>query len=262
MTAPVDVLAVGAHPDDVELACGGTLARLVRAGRRVAICHLTQGETGTRGDAATRRREAAAAAQVLGVHELRFLDCGDGGLRTGPAEEDALIDVVRELRPRLVLGHGAPDRHPDHERAGALTRDALFYARLGKRPAGRGLPPHRERTALWRFRIHDEGVPATLVVDVTDVMGQKREALRCYGSQLGGATETPRPAPTSAGDAPATWVSSHAFWAAVEARARRAGATIETTFGEAFVADRALALAPEALLGDPDPAPTDPGGPR
>ena len=98
--AALDVLAVGAHPDDVELGCGGTLALLAAAGRAVGIVHLTSGEAGSRGDASVRRREAAAAARELGAATLEVLDCGDGGLRTGRDEEDTLIEVVRRLRPR------------------------------------------------------------------------------------------------------------------------------------------------------------------
>jgi len=255
---PVFALAVGAHPDDVELACGGTLARLVDAGLRVGICHLTRGEAGTRGDAATRRQEAEAAARVLGVHELRFLDCGDAGLRTGAPEEDALIDVFRELRPRLVLAHGAPDRHPDHERAGRLARDALFYARLAKRAAGRGLPAHRG-AVLWRFQIHEAAPAPTVVVDVAATFERKLAALRCYRSQLAvdGATPGADPRATVAsggGSSPATWVSTPAFWAGVEARARRAGALVEARLGEAFVADAPLAVAPERLFPSEDPS--------
>lgn len=239
MTEPVFALAIGAHPDDVELGCGGTLARLAAAGRRVAICHLTRGEAGTRGDADTRRREAEAAARALGAHALRFLDCGDGGLRTGPAEEDALIDVIRTFRPRLVLAHGEPDRHPDHARAARLVRDALFYARLAKRPGGAGLPPHRG-AELWCFHVHDAPAP-TLVVDVEAVFERKLEALRCYASQFGEA---------GGGDAaaPSTWIATSAFWASVDARARRAGALVEGPRAEAFVAARPLTLAPERDL--------------
>ena len=147
--APLDVLAVGAHPDDVELGCGGTLALLASAGRAVGIVHLTSGEAGSRGTAEDRRREAAAAAGALGVATLEILDCGDAGLRTGRAEEDALIEVLRRLRPRLVLGPPATDRHPDHGRAHALLRDACFYAGLAKRSPERGAP-HRPAALCCR----------------------------------------------------------------------------------------------------------------
>ncbi|MCB1009754.1 MAG: PIG-L family deacetylase, partial [Acidobacteria bacterium] len=113
MAASVDVLAIGAHPDDVELGCGATLAKLAAAGRRVGILHLTRGEAGTRGTPEERRREAERAAEILGAVELSILDCGDGALRTGPAEEDALIAEIRRLRPELVFAPTPADRHPD-----------------------------------------------------------------------------------------------------------------------------------------------------
>jgi LmbE family N-acetylglucosaminyl deacetylase len=104
----VDVLAIGAHPDDVELGCGGTVTKLARAGHRVGILHLTCGEAGTRGTAGERRREAEAAAGILGATALEFLALGDGGLRTGPTEEDEVIAVLRRLRPELVLAPAPP----------------------------------------------------------------------------------------------------------------------------------------------------------
>ena len=122
----------------MELACGGTLAKLARAGRRVGILHLTRGEAGTRGTAEERRREAEAAAAALGAVELVFLDCGDGALRHGPAEEDALIAELRRLRPELVLGPPREDRHPDHGRAHRLVADACFYSGLARRGATAG----------------------------------------------------------------------------------------------------------------------------
>ncbi len=96
----VDVLAIGAHPDDIEICCGGTLALMARAGRRVGILHLTSGEAGTRGTTEERRREAAAAAEILGAHELEFLALGDGALRTGPEEEDQVIHILERDTPR------------------------------------------------------------------------------------------------------------------------------------------------------------------
>jgi bacillithiol biosynthesis deacetylase BshB1 len=132
----LDVLAVGAHPDDVELGCGGTLARLASEGRAVGILHLTRGERGTRGTPEGRRAEAEAAAAALGAAAMDFLDCGDGGLRTGPAEEDSLIVKLRLWRPDLVLAPSPHDRHPDHTRAHRLVEAACFYAGLRHRGEG------------------------------------------------------------------------------------------------------------------------------
>lgn len=246
----VDVLAVGAHPDDVELGCGGTLALLARAGRRVGILHLTLGEAGSRGSAGERRREAEAAAAVLGCCELAFLDCGDGGLRTGPAEEAALIAELRRLRPELVLGPTPADRHPDHGRAHRLLRDACFYSGLARRGDGE---PHRP-AALFSYMQHDPFDPA-FVVDVSAVWEVKQRALDAYPSQLhraGGDAAAGSPGGAAAG-AP-TKVSSPEFRLAVAGRAQHFGLMVGAAYGEPFWSSLPLAVRdPLALL---------PGGPR
>src|SRR5687768_4789267 len=129
----LDVLAIGSHPDDVELGCGGTLALLAKQGKKVAILHLTRGERGTRGTVEERQQEAEDAAQALGAVEVGFLDCGDGAFRTGEAEEDALIERLRAWRPDLILAPPPADRHPDHHRAHQLIQSASFYAGLKNR---------------------------------------------------------------------------------------------------------------------------------
>ncbi|MDI9630668.1 MAG: bacillithiol biosynthesis deacetylase BshB1 [Acidobacteriota bacterium] len=230
MSATVDVLAVGAHPDDVELGCGGTLARLARAGRRVGILHLTAGEMGTRGSAAERRAEAERAAAALGAVSLDFLDCGDGGLRTGPAEEEALIARLRALRPELVLGPTPADRHPDHGRAHRLLADACFYAGLARRGTGE---PHRP-AALFSYMQHDDFAPS-FVVDVTDGWAAKMAALDAYESQIhrDGA---------AARSEPLTKVASREFRRAVEGRARHFGMLVGAELGEPFWSRLPLAV--------------------
>ena len=126
----VDLLFFGAHPDDVELAAGGMVARAVRDGLRVGMIDLTRGEMGTRGTAATRQREARAAAKILGAKFREQLDFGDGNLRTGREEELELIELLRRTRPKLVFAPYPDDRHPDHTRTGSLVTEASFYAGL------------------------------------------------------------------------------------------------------------------------------------
>lgn len=253
--AAAEVLAIGAHPDDLELGCGGTLALLAAAGRRVAILHLTRGERGTRGTAESRLAEAEAAGRALGAVSVEFLDCGDGGLRTGEAEEDALIATLRRLRPELVLAPAETDRHPDHGRAHRLVRDACFYAGLARRGSGE---PHRP-AAVWSYMQHDIFEPS-LIVDVTAHWPAKLAALACYRSQLhasltaesGGAgvssaAESQPAAPPPA--APQTKISSREFAAAVEGRARHFGQVIGAEFGEPFRGRGPLAVAdPFALM--------------
>lgn len=217
----LDVLAVGPHPDDVELGCGATLALLAQRGLKVGVLHLTGGEAGTRGTVQERRQEAETAAKILGVVTMEILDLGDGGLRTGPAEEDQLINQLRRWQPEMILGPAASDRHPDHGRAHRLLEDACFYAGLARRGSGE---PHRPGV-VFSYMQHDPFEPR-FVVDVTPTWQTKLEALAAYRSQLH--------QPGEARDEPATKVASAEFRQAVEGRARHFGLQIGAAYGEPF----------------------------
>jgi N-acetylglucosamine malate deacetylase 1 len=239
----LDVLAIGAHPDDVELGCGGTVALLAREGRRVGILHLTRGERGTRGTAEERLAEAERAAAELGASDLAFLDCGDGGLRTGPAEEDALIEVLRAWRPEVVLGPPPSDRHPDHARGHRLVEAACFYAGLARR-GDLGREPHRP-AAFFSYMQHDSFTPS-FVIDVTEVWEAKIRALAAYRTQLYPLDRTPseeREEDDEQADEQATKVSTREFALAVEGRARHFGGLVGAEFGEPFWSRRPLAVA-------------------
>jgi bacillithiol biosynthesis deacetylase BshB1 len=250
MSSPLDVLAIGAHPDDVELGCGGTVAILAAAGRRVGILHLTCGEAGTRGTADQRRREAEAAADALGAAELLFLDCGDGSLRHGPDEEDALIGLLRRHRPEVVLAPTPSDRHPDHGRAHRLVEDACFYAGLAARAVAsdRGAPgePYRP-AAVHAYMQHDHFEPS-FIVDVTAGWDAKQRSLDAYESQIyqGGSQGGGEPGDSE----PETKVASADFRAAVEGRARHYGLLVGATFAEPFVSRLPLAVPRAELLVD------------
>lgn len=237
----LEVLAIGAHPDDVELGCGGTLAGLVAAGHQVGILHLTRGEAGTRGTPEQRESEARNAAEALGVAVVGFLDCGDGALRTGAAEEEALMLRLRQWRPEIVLGPTPRDRHPDHGRAHRLVADAVFYAGLAQRGQG---APHRP-AATFSYMQHDPFEPR-FVVDVSDHWPRKLQALAQYRSQLH--------QPGQAASGPATKVASPEFSAAMEGRARHFGLMIGAEFGEPFWSPLPLAVS--------DPLALAPGGLR
>jgi bacillithiol biosynthesis deacetylase BshB1 len=231
----LDVLAIGAHPDDVELGCGGTLARLASEGRSVGILHLTRGERGTRGTPEERQVEAEAAAAALGAAAMDFLDCGDGGLRTGPAEEDSLIARLREWRPDLVLAPTPHDRHPDHTRAHQLVEAACFYAGLRHRGEGDPFRP----AATFAYMQHDLFAPS-FIVDVTSSWEAKLASLRAYRSQLhqpetrdGRDDRDGRDKEERVGE-PMTKVASPEFRLAVEGRARHFGLLIGAAFGEPF----------------------------
>lgn len=222
----VDILAISPHPDDVELACGGTLARSAAAGARVGLLHLTRGEAGTRGTVEERRAEAECAGKALGAVSVAFLDCGDGALRTTAAEEDALIEVLRRERPEIVLAPAGADRHPDHGRAHALVEAACFYAGLAKRGEPSWGEPHRPG-AVFHYMLHDPFEPR-FIVDVTESWETKIAALGCYESQLY------QKEGSSASRGPETKVSSPEYWLAVEGRARHYGLLIGAEYGEPF----------------------------
>ena len=227
----LDVLAVGAHPDDLELGCGGTLALLAKQGKKVGILHLTRGERGTRGTVEERRREAEDAAKALGAVELGFLDCGDGAFRTGEAEEDALIERLRDWRPELILAPSASDRHPDHSRSWQLVQSASFYAGLRNRHSEGG-PPYRPG-AVFSYMQHDPFEPS-FIVDISSVWETKLEALRAYRSQLYQTGAEKKGAETK--------VASREFWLAVEGRARHFGLMINVELGEPFWSRLPLAV--------------------
>ena len=232
----LDVLAIGSHPDDVELGCGGTVALLAQSGSKVGILHLTRGEGGTRGTVEERRSEAERAADQLGAAELAFMDFGDGALRTGPDEEEALIEVLRSYRPDLILGPSPVDRHPDHGRAHRLVAAASYYAGLGSRGSS---SPHRP-AAVFSYMQHDPFEPS-FIVDVSSTWETKLAALDAYASQLH--------QPGGQRDEPPTKVASPEFRAAVVGRAQHYGLLIGAAYGEPFWSRLPLAVSdPWTLL--------------
>jgi bacillithiol biosynthesis deacetylase BshB1 len=223
-SSPVDVLAVSGHPDDVELTCGGTLARFTAAGRTVGILDLTRGEMGTRGTPEQREEEGRRAAEILGASFRHTLDFGDGGLRTGRAEELALIEEIRKARPRLLFAPFPEDRHPDHARAGRLAADAAFYA--GLRKLQTASPAHRPQQVIF-FSTMLEHRPQ-FVVDVTATHETKMRAILAFASQFHDPSST----------APQTMLSQETFLGFVEGRARNVGGSIGVAFAEGFISMR------------------------
>lgn len=178
----VDVLAIAAHRDDVELTCGGTLAKAARAGRRVGIVDLTAGETGTRGDAATRAAEAEQAAKVLGVHVRLNAGLPDAHLHNDEASRATLIELIRRTQPRVVILPFSVGRHPDHRVAAELGRDACYLAGLAKYPAPG--EPHRPYKILHALAYREDPLKPTFVVDISATFDTKMAAIRCYASQF------------------------------------------------------------------------------
>lgn len=228
--APVDVVAIGAHPDDVELHAGGTLLRLAALGYTTAIVDLTRGEAGSRGTVAARAAEAAAAATVLGLACRETLDLGDGRLADGAASRAAVVAVLRRLRPRLVLTHHADQPHPDHVAAAAIVTAAAYLAGLRQACADDGLAPHRP-AAVLHFGL-PRGLAPSFIVDVSRWDAPWLAAVRCHRSQFAD--------PADAG--PQTAVSQPEFLARIVARRRGDGAAIACSAGEAFFVRQCLAV--------------------
>ncbi len=187
MTDQVDLLAIAAHRDDVELTCGGTLAKAAQAGHRVGIIDLTQGEMGTRGDASRRAAEAERAAKTLGVAIRLNAELRDAHLANDDRSREILVELIRRTRPRVVILPFPVGRHPDHRIASELGRDACYLAGLAKYEPGRGGEAHRPYKLLYALAYREDPVKPTLVVDISDVFETKMQAIRCYASQFDGA---------------------------------------------------------------------------
>jgi bacillithiol biosynthesis deacetylase BshB1 len=178
----VDLLAIAAHRDDVELTCGGTLIKTARAGYRTGIVDLTAGEMGTRGDAATRAREAEAATQIMGVTERVNAGLPDARLQNSDDTRRAVVGLIRRLQPRVVILPFPVGRHPDHRIASELGRDACFLAGLAKYDAEGAA--HKPEKILYALAYREDPVKPTFVVDVSSEFETKMQAIRCYASQF------------------------------------------------------------------------------
>ncbi|MDQ4080011.1 MAG: bacillithiol biosynthesis deacetylase BshB1 [Gemmatimonadota bacterium] len=183
----VDILAIAAHRDDVELTCGGTLLAAAARGRRTAIVDLTAGEAGTRGSADLRAREAERAAEILGLSARENLGLPDAGLVNTPETRVKLAVVIRRFRPRVVIAPAGHGRHPDHRVAAELIRDASFVAGLAK--VEPSVPAHRPFKVIHTLTYREDVLKPTFIVDISDVFERKLEAIQCYASQFAGVKQ-------------------------------------------------------------------------
>ncbi len=225
-----DIAAVCAHPDDAELIMGGTIARAVASGRRVAMVDLTHGERGSRGTPETRAAEALEAARILGAAHRESLSLPDAGLQLVPEQKDAVVAVLRRLRPRVVLLQHWEQRHPDHTAASRIVYDAAFLAGLRNyRPdLGEAFRPKKLVYAVTMTEAND--IRPSFVVDVTPVWDTKLRAIAAFASQF-------PPAPAETGSLPLD-----RFREAVELAGRRHGQHIGVRYGEGFVTREPLAV--------------------
>jgi bacillithiol biosynthesis deacetylase BshB1 len=220
---PLDLLAIAAHPDDVELSCGGTLIKMKKRGYRIGILDLTRGEAGTRGSAAIRMREAQAAARVLGVDYRGNLGLPDARLDVNEANKRAVAEKIRELEPHTVILPYWEGRHPDHYHAARLAYEGCFLAGL-KRLRGLRGQPFRPSKVLYAT-LYDANVRPTFVVDISAEYEQRRQAILCYASQF-----RPKTQPQTRVPLPLDQLETR-----MELLARYFGQMIGVAYGEPFL---------------------------
>jgi len=217
----VDILTIAAHPDDVEITCGGTILKMAEAGYRVGLLDLTAGETGTRGNAALREKEARRAAQTLGVAHRENLRLPDAGVENNRANKLKVAQKIREFRPRTVILPYWEGRHPDHYITGRLGYEACFLAGLAKLPLeGK---PHRPFKIIYASQ-YVPTVRPTFVVDITEQFEKKLKAIFCFSSQF-----SPRK------DMQNLFPSRADINARMGSEARHFGLMIGVRYGEPFV---------------------------
>lgn len=222
MNESIDILAFGAHPDDAEIGIGGILAKHAENGFSVAVCHLTEAELSSNGTVERRREEAKAAAEILGISRSIQLGFPDRGLRGSEEQILKMTQVIRQLKPRVVLAPYWEDRHPDHVACSRMVKEAVFDAAIRMKQTPGGESAHRVDQVFYYFinNVHK----ADLIVDVTDVYERKQQALLAYKSQFDpneGEVKTPLNSPT--------------YLAMIRGRDQLWGHQIGALYGEALV---------------------------
>jgi bacillithiol biosynthesis deacetylase BshB1 len=229
----VDILALAAHPDDVELACSGTLIRAVEQGMKVGICDMTRGELGTRGNPDLRLVEAEKARSIIGADFRVNLGMADGLFDASEENKLAIVKVIRQARPRLLFVNAPIDRHPDHGRASELQKNAVFLSGLRKIETdheGSGQTAHRPDLVL--HYIQDNYLNPTFIVDVSDQWETKMRSIFAFSSQFYDPHSKEPESP----------ISSKHFMDYVEGRGIQFGRLIGKQFGEGFISDRPIGV--------------------
>lgn len=230
----LDILAIGSHPDDVELSCSGTLISEIKRGKKAGVIDLTQGELGSRGTIETRYHEATEAAKIMGLSVRENLKMRDGFFRNDEEHQLQLIKVLRKYRPEIVIANILEDRHPDHGRGGWLAYDACFFSGLRqvKTIGDDGAEQEKWRPKMLLHYIQDRFYEPDIIVDITDAWEQRMEAVRAYRTQFlpDGSTD------------PQTYISSPDFMESLSAIARLLGKRIGVKYAEGFVSKKSIGV--------------------
>jgi bacillithiol biosynthesis deacetylase BshB1 len=231
----LDILAIGVHPDDVELGCSGTLINEIKRGKKIGIVDLTQGELGTRGTIETRYTEAANAAMAIGATVRENLKMRDGFFKNDEEHQLKLIQTIRKYQPEIIFGNILHDRHPDHGRAGHLISDACFLSGLAKIETKdeNGAPQTKWRPKYFLQYIQDWYYEPDLLIDISNVFEQRMKSIQAYTTQFHtGVSE----------EGPQTYISTPDFLDSVIARARMFGKRIGVKYAEGFVTEKKIGI--------------------
>lgn len=228
----IDVLAFGVHPDDVELGCAGVLLLEKKNGKKIAIVDLTQGELGTRGNAETRKEEAAVAAAILNVDARENLRMADGFFENNEINKRKIITILRKYKPEIIFCNAPEDRHPDHGRSSLLVEEAAFLSGLSKIETFLD----NELQTAWRPKfvfnfIQDRYINPDFVMDISEQMEQKIESVKAYKTQFFNAENQ---------GGPQTYISSPEFLESVYARAAMFGKMIGVKYAEGFLSKKMI----------------------
>jgi len=230
----VDILAIGVHPDDVELGCSGTLLKHISMGKTVGIVDLTQGELGTRGSAKLRLEEAENSRVIMGAHVRENLGMADGFFQHSKENILKISQAVRKYRPEIVLANAIYDRHPDHGRASKLITDACFYSGLARieqtNGEGKKLEPWRPKV-VYHY-IQDRNINADFVIDISEHIDKKMECILAFKSQFfNGDSEGPK-----------TPISGKVFMDFMRSKNQAYGRDIGAEYAEGFTVDRNIGV--------------------
>jgi bacillithiol biosynthesis deacetylase BshB1 len=231
----LDALFFAAHPDDAELCSGGTIAKLIKSGKKVGIADLTRGELGTRGTKSTREQESGKASKLLGLSLRVNLKIPDGNIQNTPANRLKVISVIRKYKPEIIFFPHFHDRHPDHRNTHILVKESAFYSGLSKIHTG-NLSAHRPKRNFYYMQTYT--FEPNLIVDISDTYYIKMKAIACYSSQFYN--------PEIKG--PETFISSKKFIDYISARSEFYGFQIGAKYGEPFFTEEKIKIDPGGLF--------------
>jgi len=230
----LDILVLPVHPDDAELGCAGVILKHIAMGKKVGVADITRGELGTRGSAEIRAREAAIAAEILGLTVRENIELPDGFFQNTLEYQLKVIEVIRKYQPEIIITNAFHDRHPDHGRASDLVEASSFLAGLRKiETTFEGMPQEAWRPNMVLHFIQDRYIEPDIVIDITEYWDKKIESIMAYGSQFHN--------PEWKGE-PQTYISSPDFIRIIEGRAMEFGKSIRAKYAEGFTSRKILGV--------------------